>query len=97
MRIAFNDGTLFLEDAPETAPYAEWDDPVNEDDPVDEYRACAHHYRDLRAWVGKPTGVQLWTRQWRQLRQSMMRRVRTRNFTSPLQYPSTHTTISTDV
>lgn len=50
MRIAFNDETLLLEDAPDLVPYAEWDDRV------DEYRARAHHYRALRAWVGKTDG-----------------------------------------
>jgi len=41
MRIAFDDGTLLLEDAPDAVPYAEWDDRVNE------YRARAHRYRAL--------------------------------------------------
>jgi superfamily II DNA or RNA helicase len=50
MRIAFDDGTLLLEDAPDTVPYAEWDDRV------DEYRARAHHYRALRAWAGATDG-----------------------------------------
>ncbi len=45
MRIAFDDGTLLLEDAPDTVPYAEWDDRV------DEYRVQAHHYRALQAWA----------------------------------------------
>lgn len=45
MRIVFDDGTLLLEDAPESVPYAEWDDRV------DEYRARAHHYRALRGWA----------------------------------------------
>ena len=39
MRIEFDDGTLVLHDAPETVPYAEWDDRA------DEYRAQA--YLDL--------------------------------------------------
>jgi hypothetical protein len=38
MRIVFADGTLLLEDAPESAPYAESDDRVDE-------------YRTLRAWA----------------------------------------------
>ena len=42
MRLSFDDGTLLLEDAPETVPYAEWDDRV------DEYRARAQHYRAIR-------------------------------------------------
>ena len=46
MRIVFDDGTLLLEDAPDSVPYAEWDDRV------DEYRARAHHYRDLLEWAG---------------------------------------------
>ncbi|EMA46494.1 DEAD/DEAH box helicase [Halobiforma nitratireducens] len=41
MRISFDDGTLLLKDAPDAIPYAEWDDRV------DEYRAQAHHYREL--------------------------------------------------
>jgi len=41
MRLVFDDGTLLLEDAPDSVPYAEWDDRV------DEYRAQAHHYREL--------------------------------------------------
>jgi len=36
MQVSFDDGTLLLEDAPDTVPYAEWDDRV------DEYRARAH-------------------------------------------------------
>jgi superfamily II DNA or RNA helicase len=50
MRLSFDDGTLLLEDAPETVPYAEWDDRV------DEYRAQAQHYRDIREWATEPTG-----------------------------------------
>ncbi|WP_128224977.1 DEAD/DEAH box helicase family protein [Halobacteriaceae archaeon SHR40] len=50
MRIAFDDGTILLEDVPDTIPYAEWDDRV------DEYRARAHHYRALRAWAGATDG-----------------------------------------
>ena len=50
MRIAFDDGTLLLEDAPDTVPYAEWDDRV------DEYRARAHHYRALREWATNTDG-----------------------------------------
>ena len=45
MRIVFDDGTLVLEDAPESVPYAEWDDRI------DEYRTQAHRYRALRAWA----------------------------------------------
>jgi superfamily II DNA or RNA helicase len=45
MRLRFDDGTLLLEDAPETVPYAEWDDRV------DEYRAQAHRYRGIRQWA----------------------------------------------
>lgn len=47
MRLSFDDGTLLLEDAPETVPYAEWDDRV------DNYRAKAQHYRDIREWANK--------------------------------------------
>ena len=47
MRIVFDDGTLLLEDAPETVPYSEWDDRV------DEYRTRAHRYRDLLNWAGE--------------------------------------------
>ena len=50
MRLSFDDGTLLLEDAPETVPYAEWDDRV------DEYRARAQHYRDIREWATEPGG-----------------------------------------
>ena len=50
MRIAFDDGTLLLEDAPDTVPYAEWDDRV------DEYRAQAHRYRVIRKWAQKTDG-----------------------------------------
>ena len=50
MRIAFDDGTLLLEDAPDTVPYAEWDDRV------DEYRARAHHYQTIREWAQKTDG-----------------------------------------
>ena len=45
MRMVFDDGTLLLEDAPESVPYAEWDDRVGE------HRAQAHHYRALRTWA----------------------------------------------
>ncbi len=41
MRLVFDDGTLLLEDAPGSIPYAEWDDRV------DEYRAQAHRYQAL--------------------------------------------------
>jgi superfamily II DNA or RNA helicase len=47
MRIEFDDGTLLLHDAPETVPYAEWDDRV------DTYRAQAYRYRALLEWAGK--------------------------------------------
>ena len=50
MRISFDDGTLLLEDAPDTVPYAEWDDRV------DEYRARAQQYRDIRAWADGTDG-----------------------------------------
>jgi superfamily II DNA or RNA helicase len=50
MRIAFDDGTLLLEDAPDSVPYAEWDDRV------DEFRARALHYRDLREWANNTDG-----------------------------------------
>jgi superfamily II DNA or RNA helicase len=50
MRLVFDDGTLLLEDAPENAPYAGWDDRVNE------YRARAQHYRDIRNWATEPDG-----------------------------------------
>ena len=38
MRLTFDDGTLLLEDAPDSVPYAEWDDRV------DEYRAQAYRF-----------------------------------------------------
>ena len=44
MRIAFDDGTLLLKDAPDSIPYAEWDDRV------DEYRSRAQHYREIKEW-----------------------------------------------
>jgi len=47
MRLSFDDGTLLLEDAPDTVPYAEWDDRV------DNYRAKAQHYCDIRDWANK--------------------------------------------
>ena len=50
MRISFDDGTLLLEDAPDTVPYAEWDDRV------DEYRARAQQYRDIREWADGTDG-----------------------------------------
>jgi hypothetical protein len=50
MRLSFDDGTLLLEDAPESVPYAEWDDRV------DEFRAQAQHYREMRAWANSPEG-----------------------------------------
>ena len=50
MRLSFDDGTLLLEDAPERVPFAEWDDRV------DEYRAQAQHYRDIREWANGSDG-----------------------------------------
>ena len=50
MRISFDDGTLLLEDAPDTVPYAEWDDRV------EEYRARAQQYRDIREWADGTDG-----------------------------------------
>ena len=50
MRLSFDDGTLLLEDAPETVPYVEWDNRV------DEYRARAQHYRAIREWATEPDG-----------------------------------------
>jgi len=50
MRLAFDDGTLLLEDAPNSVPYADWDDRV------DEYRARALHYQDLCQWAQGPDG-----------------------------------------
>lgn len=52
MRIVFDDGTLLLEDAPDSLPYAEWDDRV------DEYRAQAHHYRALLEWAKNDSNEQ---------------------------------------
>lgn len=46
MRLEFDEGTLVLYNAPETVPYAEWDDRV------DEYRAQAYRYRALLDWAG---------------------------------------------
>jgi len=50
MRLLFDDGTLLLEDAPDTVPYAEWDDRV------DEYRTQAQQYREIREWAAEPDG-----------------------------------------
>jgi len=50
MRLSFDDGTLLLKDAPDTVPYAEWDHRV------DEYRAQAHYYRDIRQWATDTDG-----------------------------------------
>jgi superfamily II DNA or RNA helicase len=50
MRLLFDDGTLLLEDAPDTVPYAEWDDRV------DEYRTQAQQYREIREWATEPDG-----------------------------------------
>lgn len=41
---------LLLEEAPDSVPYAEWDDRV------DEYRARALHYRDLCEWAHNTEG-----------------------------------------
>ena len=46
MELEFDDGTLLLRDAPESVPYAEWDDRV------DEYRSQAYRYRALLEWAG---------------------------------------------
>ncbi|PHQ43583.1 DNA repair helicase [Halorubrum sp. C191] len=48
MRLAFDDGTILLEDAPDAVPYAEWDERV------DEYRARAQHYCDICDWLADP-------------------------------------------
>ncbi|MDL0126660.1 DEAD/DEAH box helicase family protein [Halobacterium salinarum] len=45
MHLEFDDGTLLLRNAPEGAPYAVWDDRV------DEFRAQAHRYRSLLDWA----------------------------------------------
>ena len=50
MRLVFDDGTLLIEDAPGTVPYADWDDRV------DEYRAQAQHYRAIREWATDSDG-----------------------------------------
>jgi superfamily II DNA or RNA helicase len=50
MRIAFDDGTFLLEDAPDTVPHAEWDDRV------DEYRTRAYHYRAICDWARTTDG-----------------------------------------
>jgi len=50
MRLSFDDGTILLEDAPESVPYAEWDDRV------DEYRARAQHYREICDWASEADG-----------------------------------------
>ena len=47
MRLEFDEGTLLLENAPETVPYVEWDDRV------DAYRAQAYRYRALLEWAGQ--------------------------------------------
>lgn len=75
MRNAFDDGTLLLEDAPDTVPYAEWDDRV------DEYRVRAPHYRNLRAWAGKTDRQQPWTRRRHQSKRLKILRGRTANCT----------------
>ena len=45
MKVEFDDGTLLLHGAPETIPYTEWDDRV------DEYRTQAYRYRALLEWA----------------------------------------------
>ncbi|WP_367175746.1 DEAD/DEAH box helicase [Haloarcula rubripromontorii] len=50
MRLVFDDGTLLLENAPESVPYAEWDDRV------DEYRTQAQRYRVIREWATESDG-----------------------------------------
>ena len=45
MRLSFDDGTLLLENAPDTVPHTQWDDRV------EEYRAQAQHYREIYEWV----------------------------------------------
>ncbi|MFC7074702.1 DEAD/DEAH box helicase family protein [Halovenus rubra] len=50
MRLSFDDGTLLLEDAPEDVPYAQYDDRV------DEFRAQAQHYSDIREWATESDG-----------------------------------------
>ena len=50
MRLSFDDGTLLLENAPDTVPYAEWDDRV------DEYRSQAQYYLEIRRWANESDG-----------------------------------------
>jgi len=50
MRIVFDDGTLLLKNAPDTVPFTEWDERV------EEYRARAQHYREIRAWANGADG-----------------------------------------
>ena len=50
MRIAFDDGTLLLKDAPDFIPYAEWDDRV------DEYRSRSQHYREIKECASRTDG-----------------------------------------
>ena len=45
MRLSFDDGTLLLEDSPDTVPHAEWDNRV------DEYRAPAQYYQEICEWA----------------------------------------------
>ncbi|MFC7060003.1 DEAD/DEAH box helicase family protein [Halovenus salina] len=52
MRLVFDDGTLLLEDAPDSVPYGEWDDRV------DQYRARAQQYRSLQDWAESDTDGQ---------------------------------------
>jgi superfamily II DNA or RNA helicase len=47
MRLEFDEGTLLLENAPETVPHTEWDDRV------DASRAQAYRYRALLDWAGQ--------------------------------------------
>jgi superfamily II DNA or RNA helicase len=51
MKLEFDGGTLLLRGATESAPYAEWDDRV------DEYRAQAYRYRALLEWAGMWNGT----------------------------------------
>ena len=52
MKVKFDDGTLLLHDAPESVPYAEWDDRVGE------YRTQAYRYRALLDWAGAWTATE---------------------------------------
>ena len=50
MRIVFDDGTLLLKGPPDSVPFGEWDDRV------DQYRARAHRYCELLDWASPPDG-----------------------------------------